>query len=114
LWPQYNGQSRNVDVPGDMPLLWVLLETVLGQSSFKGSRYAYPWSSVAAPAYPASTSGQIIDGELQMPLANLLKRHSKLFAVALLVAPASSLAWPKPALAASPQHRDQVPGFYRM
>jgi len=49
-----------------------------------------------------------------MPLANFLKRNSKLFAAALLVALASSVAWPKPALAASPQHHDQVPGFYRM
>jgi len=49
-----------------------------------------------------------------MPLANLLKRNSKLFGAALLVALASSVAWPKPVLAASPQHHDQVPGFYRM
>ena len=49
-----------------------------------------------------------------MPLANLLKRNSKLFAAALLVALASSVAWPKPVLAAAPQHHDQVPGFYRM
>jgi len=49
-----------------------------------------------------------------MPLANFLKRNSKLFAAALLVALASSVAWPKPALAASPQRHDQVPGFYRM
>jgi glyoxylase-like metal-dependent hydrolase (beta-lactamase superfamily II) len=49
-----------------------------------------------------------------MPLANFLKINSKLFAAALLVALASSVAWPKPALAASPQHHDQVPGFYRM
>jgi len=46
-----------------------------------------------------------------MPLANLLKRNSKLFGAALLVALASSVAWPKPVLAASPQHHDQVPGF---
>jgi len=44
----------------------------------------------------------------------LLKRNSKLFAAALLVALASSVAGPNPALAAAPQHHDQVPGFYRM
>jgi glyoxylase-like metal-dependent hydrolase (beta-lactamase superfamily II) len=43
----------------------------------------------------------------------LFKRISKLFAAALLVALASSVAGPNPALAAAPQHRDQVPGFYR-
>jgi glyoxylase-like metal-dependent hydrolase (beta-lactamase superfamily II) len=59
-------------------------------------------------------SSNVIDGELQMPFANFLKRNSKLFGAALLVALASSVAWLKPALAASPQHHDQVPGFYRM
>src|ERR1700682_927686 len=59
-------------------------------------------------------SSDVIDGELQMPLANFLKRNSKLFAAALLVALASSVAWPTPALAASPRHHDQVPGFYHM
>jgi hypothetical protein len=44
---------------------------------------------------------------------NLLRRNSKLFA-ALLVALASSVAGPNPALAAAPQHHDQVPGYYRM
>jgi glyoxylase-like metal-dependent hydrolase (beta-lactamase superfamily II) len=44
----------------------------------------------------------------------LLKRNSKFFAAALLVALASSVASPSPALAAAPQHHDQVPGFYRM
>src|SRR6202030_4704351 len=67
-----------------------------------------------APAYSVSTSVHVIDGEFQMPLANSLRRNSKLFAAALLVALASSVAWPKPALAVSPQHHDQVPGFYRM
>jgi hypothetical protein len=36
-----------------------------------------------------------------MPFANSLKRNSKLFAAALLVALASPVAGPKPALAAS-------------
>jgi hypothetical protein len=49
-----------------------------------------------------------------MPLANLLKRNSKLFAAALLVALASSVVGPNPALAAAPQHHDEVPGFYRL
>src|SRR5258708_3384238 len=44
----------------------------------------------------------------------MLKRNSKLFAAALLVALASAVAGPNPALAAAPQHHDQVPGFYRM
>jgi glyoxylase-like metal-dependent hydrolase (beta-lactamase superfamily II) len=44
----------------------------------------------------------------------VLKRNSKLFAAALLVALASSVAGPNPALAAAPQHHDQVPGFQRM
>src|SRR5216684_4013122 len=45
---------------------------------------------------------------------NMLKGNSKLFAAALLVALAGSVAGPNPALAAAPQHHDQVPGFYRM
>jgi glyoxylase-like metal-dependent hydrolase (beta-lactamase superfamily II) len=44
----------------------------------------------------------------------LLKRNSKLFAAALLAALAGPVAGPNPALAAAPQHHDQVPGFYRM
>jgi glyoxylase-like metal-dependent hydrolase (beta-lactamase superfamily II) len=44
----------------------------------------------------------------------LLKGYSKLFAVALLVALAGSVSGGNPALAAAPQHHDQVPGFYRM
>jgi hypothetical protein len=44
----------------------------------------------------------------------VLKRNLKFIAAALLVALASSLAGPRPALAAAPQHHDQVPGFYRM
>jgi glyoxylase-like metal-dependent hydrolase (beta-lactamase superfamily II) len=43
-----------------------------------------------------------------------LQRNSKLFAAALLVALASAVAGANPALAAAPQHHDQVPGFYRM
>lgn len=49
-----------------------------------------------------------------MPLANLLKGNSKFFVATLLVALASSVAGPNPALPAAPQHHDQVPGFYRM
>jgi hypothetical protein len=36
------------------------------------------------------------------------------FAAALLAALASFVAGPNAALAAAPQHHDQVPGFYRM
>jgi glyoxylase-like metal-dependent hydrolase (beta-lactamase superfamily II) len=45
---------------------------------------------------------------------NVLKRNAVRFAVALLVALASFVAGPNPALAAAPQHHDQVPGFYRL
>src|SRR5260370_39099661 len=45
---------------------------------------------------------------------NVLKRNSIWFAAALLVALASFVAGPKPALAAAPQRHDQVPGFYRL
>jgi hypothetical protein len=44
----------------------------------------------------------------------LLKRNLKLFAAAVLVALAGSIAGLNPALAVAPQHHDQVPGFYRM
>ena len=44
----------------------------------------------------------------------MFKGNSQLFAAALLVALASSVVGPNPALAAAPQHHDQVPGFYRM
>ena len=42
------------------------------------------------------------------------KRVSIRFAAAVIVALASSLAGPNPALAAAPQHPDQAPGFYRL
>src|SRR3981189_740504 len=45
---------------------------------------------------------------------NMLKRNSLPFAAALLVALASFVAGPNAALAAAPQHHDQVPGFYRL
>jgi len=44
----------------------------------------------------------------------VLKRNSMRFAAALLAALASFVAGPNPALAAAPQHHDQVPGFYRL
>jgi glyoxylase-like metal-dependent hydrolase (beta-lactamase superfamily II) len=44
----------------------------------------------------------------------MLKSRSKLFAAVLLAALASCVVEPNPALAAAPQHHDQVPGFYRM
>jgi len=43
-----------------------------------------------------------------------LKRNSMRFAAALLVALARFGAGPNAALAAAPQHHDQVPGFYRL
>ena len=45
---------------------------------------------------------------------NVLKRNSMRFAAALLVALAIFVAGPNAALAAAPQHHDQVPGFYRL
>src|SRR5580692_2730017 len=45
---------------------------------------------------------------------NMLKRNSMRFAAALLAALASFVAVPNVALAAAPQHHDQVPGFYRL
>src|SRR5438128_8595836 len=45
---------------------------------------------------------------------NMLKRNSMRFAAALLAALAGLIAGPNAALAAAPQHHDQVPGFYRM
>src|SRR5260370_14356383 len=44
---------------------------------------------------------------------NVLKRNSMRFAAALLAALASFIAGPNAALAASPRHHDQAPGFYR-
>src|SRR3989442_6566384 len=43
---------------------------------------------------------------------NVLKRNSMRFAAAILGALASFVAGPNAAMAASPQHHDQVPGFY--
>src|SRR5580704_17293489 len=45
---------------------------------------------------------------------NVLKRNSMRLAVALLGALASFVAGPNAALAASPLHHDQAPGFYRL
>src|SRR6202790_756770 len=47
-------------------------------------------------------------------MRNVLKRNSIRFAAALLAALASFIAAPSAALAAGPQHHDQVPGFYRL
>ncbi len=49
-----------------------------------------------------------------MSFAKLLRETSRLFTAAVFVALTSSVAGPKPALAAAPEHHDQVPGFYRM
>src|SRR5258707_60703 len=45
---------------------------------------------------------------------NVLNRNSMHFAAAILIALASFVAGPNTALAASPQHHDQAPGFYRL
>jgi glyoxylase-like metal-dependent hydrolase (beta-lactamase superfamily II) len=45
---------------------------------------------------------------------NVFKRNLTRFAAVLLAALASVVAAPNEALAASPQHHDQVPGFYRL
>src|SRR5213593_827963 len=45
---------------------------------------------------------------------DVLKKNSMRFAAALLAALASFVAGPNAALAAAPQHHDQVPGFYRL
>src|ERR1700720_4216217 len=45
---------------------------------------------------------------------NVLKRNSVRFAAPLLAALASLVAGPNAALAAAPQHHDQVPGFSRL
>src|SRR6201997_5057758 len=45
---------------------------------------------------------------------NVFKRNSMRFAAALLAALAGLVAFPNAALAAPPQHHDQVPGFYRL
>src|SRR6266849_2722872 len=45
---------------------------------------------------------------------NVFKRKSMRFVVALLALLASFVAGPKSAMAATPQHHDQQPGFYRL
>src|ERR1700726_3989920 len=49
-----------------------------------------------------------------LTMRSVLKRNSMRFAAALLVALASFVTAPNAALAAGPQHHDQVPGFYRL
>ena len=44
----------------------------------------------------------------------MFNRYSKLFAAALVVALAGSIAGPSAAVAAAPQHHNQAPGFYRL
>src|SRR5712672_2565686 len=51
---------------------------------------------------------------LQLRSTNVLKRNSMRFAAAFLAVLASFVAGPNAALAAAPQHHDQVPGFYRL
>jgi len=53
--------------------------------------------------------------EISVPMMrSMFKRNSMGFAAALLIALASFVAVPNAALAAEPQHHDQVPGFYRL
>src|ERR1700694_1025734 len=47
-------------------------------------------------------------------LDKVLRRNSVRFATALLAALSSLVAGLTPALAAAPEHHDQVPGFYRL
>jgi glyoxylase-like metal-dependent hydrolase (beta-lactamase superfamily II) len=44
----------------------------------------------------------------------VLKRNLMRFAAAVLVALAFAVVGPNPAMAAAPQHHDQVPGYYRL
>jgi len=53
-------------------------------------------------------------GALVVRSRNVLKRKSIRFVAALLAVLAGFVAGPNAALDAAPQHRDQVPGFYRM
>ena len=53
-------------------------------------------------------------GALVVRSRNVLKRKSIPFVAALLAVLASFVVAPNAALDAAPQHRDQVPGFYRM
>src|SRR6266851_9039353 len=50
----------------------------------------------------------------QLGSGNMLKRNSMLFAAALLMGLAGSISGLTSALAAAPQHHDQVAGFYRL
>ena len=47
-------------------------------------------------------------------IAGVLRRNSILFGAAVLMRLGCAIAGPAPALAAAPQHHDQVPGFYRL
>src|ERR1700736_2505975 len=58
--------------------------------------------------------GDAVGFQLNLRSRDMLKRKSIRFAAAVLVALASSVASPNPAMAAAPQHHDQVPGFYRL
>src|SRR6202165_5289369 len=58
--------------------------------------------------------GIVKEGTNMKLQGDVLKRNSMYFAAALLAALASFIAGPNVALAAAPQHHDQVPGFYRL
>src|SRR6267142_4917948 len=59
-------------------------------------------------------AGGLMKDKVVVRSRNVLKRNSMRFAAALLVALASFVVAPNAALDAAPQHRDQVPGFYRL
>src|SRR6266853_994918 len=60
------------------------------------------------------TKGDSAMSSLVVGRRNMLQRNSIRFAAALLVTLASLAVGPNPGFAASAQHHDQVPGFYRL
>jgi glyoxylase-like metal-dependent hydrolase (beta-lactamase superfamily II) len=70
---------------------------------------------LAMPILYGSESREVVDMSSPFDMSrNVLKRNSMRFAAVVLAALASLAAGPNAALAAAPQHHDQVPGFYRL
>ena len=69
---------------------------------------------VPEPHSTQSANGGRAIGSPVVGSRNALKRNAMRFAAAVLVGLASLVAGPNAALAAGPQHHDQVPGFYRL
>src|SRR5580693_1601382 len=65
-------------------------------------------------ASPAAAAGAPPAPQVSQMEQRNLKRNWMRFAAALLAVLASFIADPNAALAAAPQHRDQVPGFFRL